>query len=66
MTPEMLACRWLDLFDTKVTKPHNQKLFMSHHKELMDELAKLEPEDQQIFATLINRGVKRRLQNSEL
>lgn len=62
MTPELLAAQWLDLFDTKVSKPIQQKQFVAAHKKLMDELAQLEPEDQQIFAVLINKGVKRSLE----
>lgn len=58
MTPEALATRWLALFDTKVTQPRAKKAFMAEHTAIMDELKQLEPEDQQIFNTLINKGVK--------
>lgn len=58
MTPEALATRWLALFDTKVTHPRAKKQFMAEHTAIMDELKTLEPEDQQIFAALINKGVK--------
>jgi len=60
MTAETLSDQWLELFYTKTPHPRSQKQFIAKHTEIMKQLKELEPEAQQNFAHLINKGIKQR------
>jgi len=60
MTAETLSEQWLELFYTKTPHPRSQKWFIAKHTEIINQLKELEPEAQQSFAHLINKGIKQR------
>ena len=60
MTPEALSDQWLELFYTTTNQPRTQKQFIAKHTEIINQWKELEPEAQQSFAHLINKGIKQR------